>query len=275
MELQTCAQVSGQAGLAAPRWTDDGGRPVAGQLEKASVDMNVERLRDPRPGLGRRSAAKRHAYSSREFRWYHCSTVPRARIADCSGRTHCQAAWSAVTSKADHIVIGEAEALIAGLARDLEQGTAEPRLPATEGRRFADQPIAGTEPRSRCGTYSTMAVQYSRGCPYQLRVLRHHRVYGRRPPYQGRGAGASELDRLRAAGWRETVFIVDDNFIGNKREPKNCAWRWPSGAVKYKTSFDFTLKLHVESGRSIPELNAADERRRLWSSVFPGQETSG
>ena len=30
----------------------------------------------------------------------------------------------------------------------------------------------------------------------------------------------AELEQLRAASWRESVFIVDDNFIGNKARAK-------------------------------------------------------
>ena len=30
----------------------------------------------------------------------------------------------------------------------------------------------------------------------------------------------AELERLHELGWRRSVFVVDDNFIGNKRDVK-------------------------------------------------------
>ncbi len=40
----------------------------------------------------------------------------------------------------------------------------------------------------------------------------------------------AELDQLRVRGWRDMVFIIDDNFIGNKIQAKALlqeiiAWR--------------------------------------------------
>jgi len=45
-------------------------------------------------------------------------------------------------------------------------------------------------------------------------------MYGRRPRTKAVAQVLAELDQLYAAGWREAVFIVDDNFIGTKCEPR-------------------------------------------------------
>ena len=68
--------------------------------------------------------------------------------------------------------------------------------------------------------YSTMAVQYSRGCPFNCEFCDIIEIYGRRPRTKAVAQVLAELDQLRAAGWREAVFIVDDNFIGNKARGK-------------------------------------------------------
>jgi hypothetical protein len=42
----------------------------------------------------------------------------------------------------------------------------------------------------------------------------------------------AEFDALKALGWRGTVFIVDDNFIGNKKNVRQLLpdlARWQKG----------------------------------------------
>ena len=68
--------------------------------------------------------------------------------------------------------------------------------------------------------YSTMTVQYSRGCPFNCEFCDIIEIYGRRPRTKAVAQVLAELDQLYAAGWREAVFIVDDNFIGNKARAK-------------------------------------------------------
>ena len=57
--------------------------------------------------------------------------------------------------------------------------------------------------------YVTMAVQFSRGCPYRLRVLRHHRHERARAPHQDpgpadrgtRGAAAARAGKTWCSSW--------------------------------------------------------------------------
>lgn len=119
--------------------------------------------------------------------------------------------------------------------------------------------------------YSTMAVQYSRGCPFNCEFCDIIEIYGRRPRTKAVAQVLAELDQLRAAGWREAVFIVDDNFIGNKARAKELCVALAEWRSQYKTSFDFNTEA---------SLNLADdpELMRLmrdagFVSVFLGIET--
>jgi radical SAM superfamily enzyme YgiQ (UPF0313 family) len=172
--------------------------------------------------------------------------------------------------KADHVVIGEAESLIAELARDLEQGTAKPAYQATERPPMETSPLPDLS-LIKMHRYSTMAVQYSRGCPFNCEFCDIIEIYGRRPRTKAVAQVLAELDQLRAAGWREAVFIVDDNFIGNKGRAKELCAALAQWRSQYKTSFDFNTEA---------SLNLADDPELMqlmkdagFVSVFLGIET--
>jgi radical SAM superfamily enzyme YgiQ (UPF0313 family) len=68
--------------------------------------------------------------------------------------------------------------------------------------------------------YAEMSVQFSRGCPFQCEFCDIIVLYGRKPRTKTPEQLLKELDCLYALGWRRSIFMVDDNFIGNKRNVK-------------------------------------------------------
>lgn len=69
-------------------------------------------------------------------------------------------------------------------------------------------------------TYLAITVQFSRGCPFQCEFCDIINLYGRKPRTKTPEQMLAELQVLYQMGWRRLVFIVDDNFIGNKRNAK-------------------------------------------------------
>jgi radical SAM superfamily enzyme YgiQ (UPF0313 family) len=65
-----------------------------------------------------------------------------------------------------------------------------------------------------------MAVQFSRGCPYDCEFCDIIVMNGRVPRTKSPAQLIAELDALSNRGWKDMVFIVDDNFIGNKKLTK-------------------------------------------------------
>ncbi len=172
--------------------------------------------------------------------------------------------------KADHVVIGEAESLVGTLACDLEQGKAKLIYQAAERPEMRTSPLPDLS-LIKMHRYSTMAVQYSRGCPFNCEFCDIIEIYGRRPRTKAVEQVLAELDQLRAAGWREAVFIVDDNFIGNKARAKELCVALAEWRSRYKTSFDFNTEA---------SLNLADDPELMqlmkdagFISVFLGIET--
>jgi radical SAM superfamily enzyme YgiQ (UPF0313 family) len=236
--------------------------------KKRLVDVNVERLRD------------------RDLAWADVAMISAMHIQHPSLAAiveRCRArglrtvvggpiasSISAAELKVDHVVIGEAESLIANLAQGLEQGTAEPAYKAEERPEMEISPLPDLS-LIKMNRYSTMAVQASRGCPFNCEFCDIIEIYGRRPRVKSVVQVLAELDQLRAAGWREAVFIVDDNFIGNKARAKELCAALAAWRNQYKTSFDFITEA---------SLNLADDPELMqlmkdagFASVFLGIET--
>ncbi|MFY9853307.1 MAG: B12-binding domain-containing radical SAM protein [Terracidiphilus sp.] len=172
--------------------------------------------------------------------------------------------------KADHVVIGEAESLITDLARELEEGTARTVYRADERPEMATSPLPELS-LIKMKRYSTMTVQYSRGCPFNCEFCDIIEIYGRRPRTKAVEQVLAELDQLRAAGWREAVFIVDDNFIGNKARAKELLRALVDWRTQVSAGFDFITEA---------SLNLADDTELMqlmkdagFKSVFLGIET--
>lgn len=236
--------------------------------KKRLVDTNVERLRD-----GHIAWADVVMLSGMHVQQQDLLAIVR-RCRALGVRTvvggPIASSLSAAELEADHVVVGEAEELAADLARDIEQGCARAVYQASERPAMDRSPLPDLS-LIRMNRYSTMTVQYSRGCPFYCEFCDIIEIYGRRPRTKPVAQVLAEFDQLYAAGWRGPVFIVDDNFIGNKvrvRELLLALARWQ--------------REHRHPFRLITEasLNLSDDRELLQSmqaagfaSVFLGIET--
>ncbi|MCC7306544.1 MAG: B12-binding domain-containing radical SAM protein [Acidobacteria bacterium] len=117
---------------------------------------------------------------------------------------------------ADHIFIGEAETTLPEFIHDLELGIARKFYQANERPALQNTPVPDFS-LIDMRHYSAMSIQYSRGCPFSCEFCDIIEIYGRVPRTKSNEQLLAELDALKDAGWRGMVFIVDDNFIGNKK----------------------------------------------------------
>ncbi len=65
--------------------------------------------------------------------------------------------------------------------------------------------------------YATMDLQYSRGCPFDCDFCSITALFGKQVRIKSEFQFINEIESLYNAGWTGNVFIVDDNFIGNKK----------------------------------------------------------
>lgn len=127
---------------------------------------------------------------------------------------------AAQSAGVDFLVLDEGEITLPLLVQALERGETSGILHAG-----GEKPDLHGTPIPRfdlldLGAYNEMSVQFSRGCPFQCEFCDIIVLYGRKPRTKTPTQLLAELQVLYDLGWRRSLFIVDDNFIGNKRNVK-------------------------------------------------------
>lgn len=128
-----------------------------------------------------------------------------------------------------HFVLGEAEELIPQLVEDMRRGAVQHIYQTTNRPDITKTPIPRWD-LIDLKQYVTMSVQFSRGCPFDCEFCDIIVMNGRVPRTKTPEQLVAELEALRVRGWKEMVFVVDDNFIGDKRRTRALlhemvAWR--------------------------------------------------
>lgn len=172
--------------------------------------------------------------------------------------------------EADHIFIGEAETTLPEFLHDLELGIAKKIYQAPERPSLLNTPVPDFS-LIDMRRYSAMNIQYSRGCPFQCEFCDIIEIYGRVPRTKSNQQMLAELDAVKASGWRGLVFIVDDNFIGNK---KNVRLFMPD-LIKWSRDNDFPFSFITEASINLAEDDALLQSMKDagFRRVFLGIET--
>ncbi len=118
-----------------------------------------------------------------------------------------------------HFVLNEAEVTLPPFIEDLRHGRPRRLYSATEWADVTTTPVPMWELINQ-RRYATMNLQYSRGCPFDCEFCDITVLYGRLPRTKTADQVIAELEALYHRGWRDHVFFVDDNFIGNKGKLK-------------------------------------------------------
>jgi radical SAM superfamily enzyme YgiQ (UPF0313 family) len=189
-----------------------------------------------------------------------------------AGGPHATATPDALAPYVDSIVVGEADDLIGPLCAALE---ADPSaLPA---RFVADaRPDLRRLPPPRydlldLAAYHAIGVQWGRGCPFRCEFCDIVELFGRQPRTKEPAQLCRELDALLATGYRGSLFVVDDNFVGNRKETLKLLE--PMGAWMREHRFPFQIFTEA----SIDLANCEDLMTKMvaagFDCVFVGIET--
>ncbi|MFZ1280567.1 MAG: DUF4070 domain-containing protein [Ignavibacteriaceae bacterium] len=115
----------------------------------------------------------------------------------------------------DYLVLNEAEITLPIFLKDLQEGIPKHKYTSDDWANITTTPLPLWDLVS-LNNYTSMNLQYSRGCPFDCDFCDITVLYGRKPRTKTKEQVIAELDELYFTGWRGPVFFVDDNFIGNK-----------------------------------------------------------
>jgi radical SAM superfamily enzyme YgiQ (UPF0313 family) len=187
------------------------------------------------------------------------------------GGPYTSAAPLEAATEADWVCEGEAEGVMDQLVDDLR---ADRRGRIYYGGNKTDLKNVMT-PRydliEDADQYAIMPVQFSRGCPFACEFCDIIEIYGRVPRTKSPSQIMRELDGIKATGFRGGIFIVDDNFIGNRKRASEmllelATWNRTNGAP-----FFYFTEASINLG-DYPKLLLAMERANF-IFVFIGIET--
>ena len=166
----------------------------------------------------------------------------------------------------DHFVLNEAEITLPQFLEDLRLGQPKHLYKTDQWADLTTTPIPVWE-LIDSRQYATMNIQYSRGCPYDCEFCDITVLYGRVPRTKSAAQVIAELDALHRTGWREHVFFVDDNFIGNRSKLKKEVL---PQVIRWMEERNHPFSLGTEASLNLsdePELLDLDGPRRIRRGV--------
>ncbi|HET8531693.1 MAG TPA: B12-binding domain-containing radical SAM protein [Methylomirabilota bacterium] len=171
--------------------------------------------------------------------------------------------------KVDVLFVGEAEYTWPRFVRDYEAGRWQAEYRQEEKPSMLDSPLPRFD-LLRVDRYRSMAIQFARGCPFNCEFCDIIVMYGRRPRTKSTAQVLAEVEAIHRLGVAN-IFVVDDNFIGNKKEAKEllralAAWQ---EARHYPLEFMTEVSLNVAQDDELLALM----KRAHFTTIFVGIES--
>ena len=241
------------------------------EWEKRAVDMNTNRLTDKDIEWADYvfiSAMIAQQKSAREVIG-RCQRLGRKTVG--GGPLFTTGYGTFDFSDVDYLVMNEAEITLPRFLADLENGCPQ-HLYQTDHRADITQTPIPDYSLIDLKKYASVTIQYSRGCPFDCEFCDIIILDGHKPRTKTRAQILAELDAVYNTGYRGNIFIVDDNFIGNRKKlkteilPAMAAWQ-----AQRKYPFTFLTEVSIN-------LSDDDDLMRLmadvgFNTVFVGIET--
>ncbi len=191
---------------------------LPGEWNKKLVDLNVTSLQEPDIHwadfvfIGAMSVQQESARQILEL----CKKLNKKTVA---GGPLFTGEPDGYLDLVDHLVLDEAEITLPHFLDDLRENKLKKmyRTPVHPEMQLSPVPDYSLIDVSK---YAQLSIQYSRGCPFDCEFCEITALLGHRFRTKSTRQVLLELDNLYETGFRGNVFVVDDNFIGNRSKLK-------------------------------------------------------
>lgn len=238
------------------------------EWDKTLVDMNVKKLEDKEIAKSEVIFISAMIVQKESVKKItkRCKKLGKTIIAGGPAFTTSQKEFPEI----DHFVLNESEITLPLFLKDFTTGKAKKIYTSKRKPDITKTPIPDWS-LINFKDYGTMAIQYSRGCPFNCEFCDIIIMNGRIPRTKTPEQLIKEVQSLYDAGWRSSIFIVDDNFIGNKTKAKQMLSHLINWQKKHKYPFGFLTEASLnlaEDEELMQMMNRAN-----FNKVFVGIET--
>ncbi|MBD1889570.1 B12-binding domain-containing radical SAM protein [Coleofasciculus sp. FACHB-SPT9] len=195
----------------------------------------------------------------------------RGKLVACGGPYPTSVPEEAQKAGVDYLILDEGEITLPMFVEAVQRGEKQGIF-----RSNGEKPDVTTTPVPRFDllefdAYDSMSVQFSRGCPFQCEFCDIIVLYGRKPRTKTPEQLLAELEYLYRLGWRRSVFMVDDNFIGNKRNVKLFLKELKTWQAEHQYPFRFNTEASIDLAQDQELMDLMVEC--YFDAVFLGIET--
>lgn len=236
------------------------------EWEVEIVDENIESIPlDPNAdligicGMGVQFGRQRELLGYYRSKGYHV-------VAGGSYASLCPERYAAL---ADTVIAGEAEYIWKRFCADFEGGAPLGLYQETGTVALTDSPAPRFD-LLKLDRYTTVTLQFSRGCPFRCEFCDIIVMFGRRPRHKSLEQVGRELDQLRRLNVGN-VFFVDDNLIGNKAAAKELLRFLKQYQAHHGYRFRFGTEVSLNLAQDRELLQLFREANFVW--VFIGIES--
>jgi radical SAM superfamily enzyme YgiQ (UPF0313 family) len=176
-----------------------------------------------------------------------------------------------IYDSADHLVLGEAEVTLPCFLADWNRGEAAHVYRADRLADMSDSPVPRWD-LVHIPNYFYVGLQWSRGCPFNCEFCDIIELFGRVPRCKSEAQVIAELENFYRLGYRGTVDVVDDNFIGHRPEVKKLLLALARWQAEHHWPFEFgaEVSLNLSDDEELMDLM----RRAGFIGAFVGMETT-
>jgi len=147
-----------------------------------------------------------------------------------------------------HFVLNEGEITLYEFLNDLKNGN--PKYIYKTDKKFdLNTVIIPKLDLINLDDYTSISVQFSRGCPFDCEFCNVVQLFGRKIRTKTNNQIIKEFNQLYNYNWIGNVFIVDDNFIGDEKRAKSLL----KEIIKWQKEHKYPFSLFTQTSINVSE----------------------